>query len=411
VSLFIISIFSLISCIYYKILGTTPIKLDVYGNELLHLFESLHPFDILLPFVCSHACIDFFINKSYELKLHHVFVTIPAIYYFFYEDKNISSIISYSLLKTEFSSLFYVLKFYLQKKSIAYNINNILFYLTFFKFRIIDMYNELIYSNIIYNHVIDTSSITRIIPSIGVFIAVNGLYLLNVYWFFIINKILYKSIAKTMKIDTDSVCHYMCSYIYWVNIPLSIYIYSHNPREKNILDIIGVTALSISSYYYHDDIYKRLKSQKITEYNIPNQDNAVFFINDNFFINLRAFLIVATNYYYHPYFLQIITISGFFHMISMYNIIINLFELIVNPEDVKHYFLNLHNIYNAFPIAVDVILICSNSPNDIAIPFLFIHIAMALLFYIEPFYKLTHVVFHLCLITQNYYVCKSSIQT
>ena len=98
-------------------------------------------------------------------------------------------------------------------------------------------------------------------------------------------------------------------------------------------------------------------------------------------------------------------------MISMYNIITNLFELIIHQHDVKHYFLNLHNICNAFPIAVDVILICSNSPNDIAIPFLFIHIAMALLFYIEPFYKLTHVVFHLCLITQNYYVCKSSIQT
>ena len=406
-----ISIFSLFSCVYYKVFGTVPIILDLYGNELLQPLDSVHPFDILLPFVCSHACIDFFINKSYDLKLHHVFVTIPAIYYFFYEDKNISSIISYSLLKTEFSSLFYVLKNYLQKKSVAYNINNILFYLAFFKFRIMDMYYELIHSNIIYNHVIDTSSLIRLIPSTGVFVAVNGLYILNLYWFFIINKILYKGIAKVMKIDTDSVCHYMCSYIYWVNIPLSIYIYSHNPREKNILDIIGVTALSISSYYYHHDIYTRLKSLQITEYKTPNHHNVVYFINDNFFINLRAFLIVATNYYYHPYFLQIIAMSGFFHMISMYNIIINLFDIIIQPDEVKHYFLVLHNICNALPIAVDVILICSNSPNDIAIPFLFIHIAMALLFYIEPFYKLTHVAFHLCLIAQNYYVCRSSIQT
>ena len=52
----------------------------------------------------------------------------------------------YTLLKTEISSIFYVLKYWLPKKSSIYNINLILFYSSFFKFRILDYYYEIIYN-------------------------------------------------------------------------------------------------------------------------------------------------------------------------------------------------------------------------------------------------------------------------
>ena len=73
-------------------------------------------------------------------------------------------------------------------------------------------------------------------------------------------------------INTDVICHYLCSYIHWINIPVSFLIYSYNPNERNIADMIGVTTLSISSYLYHTDIYHRLSEKKIEKfYKIKNQ--------------------------------------------------------------------------------------------------------------------------------------------
>jgi len=63
-----------------------------------------------------------------------------------------------------------------------------------------------------------------------------------------------------------------------------------------------------------------------------------------------------------------------------------------------------------FPIMCDVLLICANSSTEIRIPFLLVNIMIALLFIVEPFYKLTHAGFHMLLISQNYYMCLSNIK-
>jgi hypothetical protein len=225
------------------------------------------------------------------------------------------------------------------------------------------------------------------------------------------NKVIYKNIANLTNIDTDIMCHYLCSFIFWVNIPLAVSIYSTNPREKNIFDFIGVTALSLSSFVYHFDIYNRLKNKEITEYLYPNNKNLVIFFNDSLFINLRAFLIVATNYYNTPLFVPVMVISGITHIISIYHITLNIFDFCNNHEEVKDDFISIHNMNTGMPIALDVFLICANSPIEIAIPFLLVHITMVMLFMIEPFYKLTHVAFHILLIAENYYSCSSSIRT
>lgn len=207
-------------------------------------------------------------------------------------------------------------------------------------------------------------------------------------------------------ITPDMLCHLLCSYIHWINIPVVFYIYSYNPNDKNMLDMFGVTTLSISSYIYHYDIFDRLYNKKIKEYTVPNKDNIVIFLNDTICINLRSFLIIATNYYYNPHFVIITASSGLIHLTSIYHNILNILELFI--DNTKIQFLNNHNLITSLPIAYDVLLIIANSPNEIAIPFLLVNIMMGLLFVIEPFYKLTHVAFHLLLIVQNYYICLSS---
>jgi hypothetical protein len=402
-SLFIISISSLFACLYYNMH-------DVTGDGVV-IDKVIRPFDLLIPVVGVHASIDFFVTKSYDLKLHHVFVLVIIFYNYYHnvvaEDK---ITFLYPLLKTEISSIFYVLKYCLPKNSIMYNINNLLFYGAFLKFRVYDYYYELI-SNQNSFDIVSTYSQPNYYTYTILVASCWGLYLLNIYWFLIITKIAYKSIAKIISIDTDMMCHYLCSYIYWVNIPLSFYIYSNNPHEKNMLDMFGVISLSISSYMYHYDIYNRLYKNEIKSYINPDKKNIILFFNDNIFINLRSFLIIATNYYNHPLFIPVIIISGSFHIFSMYYIVTNIFNFLINYDDEKGLFINRHNILTGIPIAVDVAFICANSSLEIAMPFLLVHITMAFLFIIEPFYKLTHVAFHTLLIAQNYYVCSSSIKS
>jgi hypothetical protein len=206
-------------------------------------------------------------------------------------------------------------------------------------------------------------------------------------------------------------CHFLCSYIHWVNVPLSYYIYLYNPNEKYIFDVTGITILSISSYIYHYDIYKRLHDKKIEEYELPTKDNVILFMNDSICIQVQSFLVIVTNYYYSKHLLNAIFLSGLFHIISIYHSIMNILELFMDYDKNKNTFLSCHNIISVIPITCDVFLVFINSPNEIAIPFLLVNIIIGLLFITEPFYKLTHFAFHLCLIAQNNYMCLSNRST
>ena len=319
----------------------------------------------------------------------------------------------YPLLKTEISSIFYVLKYWLPPKTIIYNVNSLLFLLTFYKFRIWDFYCDIIHNNKALGLVFEMYSSSNIFTSYILLFSCYGLYVLNLYWFLIMNKILFKQVVKLIpKINSDKLCHLLCSLIHWINIPLSIYLYSFKPNEKNIFDVIGITSLTISSYNYHRPIYNRLSNGEINEYIVPDKNNMVSFFNDSIFINIRSLFIVLTNYYNTPLLVSVLCLSGIFHTMSVYYCVLNIFQLMTNIETEKNgnVFFFQHNIITAIPIMVDVFFIFMNSTTEIAIPFLLVNIVMGLLFVVEPFYNLTHVAFHLLLVVQNYYMCLSSIQ-
>jgi len=175
--------------------------------------------------------------------------------------------------------------------------------------------------------------------------------------------------------------------------------------------MIGITLLSISSHLYHSNIFERLKDGNIQEYSIPTKENIVLFLNDSILINLRSFMVIMTNYYDSPHFYSVAIITGTLHVASIYYGFLNSLELFIDFDNMKHTFLNIHNLILAIPILCDVYLVFIHSQNEIAIPFLFTNIWIAILFVINPFYKLTHVGFHLLLIVQNYYMCLSNSQT
>ena len=135
ISLFGISISVFFQCLFYNIKSNYD---ENYKNNTTS-------FDVFVPLVGIHAFVDLFITKSNDLKLHHVFILSILFYNYYYgvvsEDK---FNIVYTLLKTEISSIFYVLKYWLPKSTNVYFVNNLLFYFFFFKFRIYDFYHGLI---------------------------------------------------------------------------------------------------------------------------------------------------------------------------------------------------------------------------------------------------------------------------
>ena len=102
-------------------------------------------------------------------------------------------------------------------------------------------------------------------------------------------------------------------------------------------------------------------------------------------------------------------ISGFFHTMSIYHGIINILDLHTDTDTNKKrsQFLQIHNVVIMLPISIDVFFVYCNSSNDIGIPFLLTNTLIALFMVVEPFYKLTHVAFHILLIVQNYYLTLS----
>lgn len=105
----------------------------------------------------------------------------------------------YTLCKTEFSSIFLVFKYWLDKKTLLYKANLVAFYVLFFTMRVIDFYSVIEPGSQIY--IIDKKySDNNYIMSFILLSSVYGLYALYIYWFIQMNMLLYKQLfAKSIE--------------------------------------------------------------------------------------------------------------------------------------------------------------------------------------------------------------------
>lgn len=407
ISLFSIAVSSFFLYAYHNLsllygINTLEVYYGINTATLYHIFSYV---------ITIYTCIDIFANKPFDSIIHHLCVVGSSFYNIYYNmDPEYSFVFLYSMINTEISSVFYVLKYWLPEKSILYDINMLLFYFSFMKFRIYDYYYKIIQGNVPFDIVFQKYSHSDYLMSYILLVSCYGLYILNMYWWFVMNKILYKIITKIVNIDTDKLCQLLCSYLYFINIPLTIYVYYNDLQKKYIIDIIGVTSLGITSYIYHYGVYKRLNNSPNEVYYMPDEKNVFIFLIDSFCIRLRSFTSLMTNYYDSEYRVPILALSVTLHTISILGCIINLMVAFIHNRKNYETFYKFHNLILGIPMAYDVILICVNSTIDLRIPFLLINISIPLLFIIEPFYRLTHAGFHILLIAQNYYSCMSNIQ-
>ena len=173
-ALFAISNVALVSCAWYDY------TLD------------LRAFDVVGVLVTVFSSVDIFFVRKRELVVHHL-CTLGAMGFnaYYVVDRADKMAVAYYMYKTEISSIFLVLKYWLPQGRV-YEVNNVLFLVTFFKFRILEYTALLGPSSPVYA-TFDTYQ--PHIAGKGVFlVSVYGLYALNVYWFALICKLAVKSI-------------------------------------------------------------------------------------------------------------------------------------------------------------------------------------------------------------------------
>ena len=177
-ALFCVCILSTIACIHYN-----------YTKSHTAITSCLN-------IISLYCFVDIFFTEAITSKIHHLF----AIMLFSYlRITNMSSddyiSIGYLCCKTEISSIFLILKSWLDKKTVIYNINLALFYLSFMKIRVIDFYGVVSSDSNVYV-ITEKYSKNNCILTIMFIGSLYGFYTLFIYWFIQINMILYKKIGS-----------------------------------------------------------------------------------------------------------------------------------------------------------------------------------------------------------------------
>ena len=213
------------------------------------------------------------------------------------------------------------------------------------------------------------------------------------------------------KWNTDQMCQRILSYTYYANIGICGYIYSFKPNHIFMIDTVGNYFLSIASNKFHYAEYLFLQNNKEIDY--LSKDIIHHYMDDITWIHLRSALCLVVNCYPTPHMWLFCAIALMNHAICVKHFYSYMIGLLVTkdsfidnkePNNLAH--MSITQTFVRFPIFVDSIIIIFNTENVlIRVGMAVITLVLGLLLYIEPFYKLNHILFHFGLWGQTYVLC------
>ncbi len=348
-----------------------------------------------------------------DLFIHHSLTISTILFSYFYGMRIEDSTNIYStLISTELSTFFYIFDFWLANYNgaIMYTvkgINSVIFVSTFTKLRIYDFYYMLVNPETHTTLVKYTDN--RIIPTLHIYIGIVGLFALNVFWFSLICKKIYKTVVIRFvpKLNTDYVAEKLSTYTFFANMYAAVTSYGSN--SAFFYDIFGISTLSICSYIFHGALAENLKTQNVINYTSPKLITP--YILDAFAIHMRSFLVVVTHFMLSdPSIRYLIFLSAQIHMVAIVWFFITFIHIIVTGEqfiydsDSKepNKYRTLFDLLLMVPSGIDCGLIFWNNHSISAkMDLLIINIVVAVVVAVQPFYKLNHLLIHLGLYIQT----------
>jgi hypothetical protein len=348
-----------------------------------------------------------------DLRIHHLLTISTILFSFMYGMRIEDSINIYStLISTELSTIFYIFDFWLVDYNganiyIVKGINALIFATAFTKLRIHDFYYMLV--NPETHTTLARYTNNRLIPTLQIYISIIGLFALNVFWFSLICKKIYKTVVIRFvpKLNTDYVAEKLSTYTFFANMYAAATSYGSNPAF--FYDIFGISTLSICSYIFHGALAQNFKTQNVINYTSPKLITP--YILDTFAIHMRSFLVVVTNFMLSdPSKRYFIFLSAQIHIVAIVCFFITLIHFVVTGKqfiydsDSKepNKYKTLFYLLLMVPSGIDCGLIFWNNPSISAkMDLLIINIVVAVVVAVQPFYKLNHLLIHLGLYIQT----------
>ncbi len=348
-----------------------------------------------------------------DLFIHHL-LTISTILFSFMHGMRIddSTNIYLTLISTELSTIFYIFDYSTQDyngaiMNIVKGINSFIFVGAFTKLRIHDFYYMLVNPDTHTTFAKYTDN--RLIPTLHIYISIIGLFTLNVFWFSLICKKIYKTVVIRFvpKLNSDYTVEKLSTYSFFANMYAAATSYGSNPAF--FYDIFGISTLSICSYIFHGALAQNFKTQNFINYTSPKLITP--YIMDVFAIHIRSFLVVVTNFMLSdPSIRYLIFLSAQIHIVAIVWFFITFIHIIVTGEqfiydsDSKepNKYRTLFYLLLMVPSGIDCGLIFWNNPSISAkMDLLIINIVVAVVMAVQPFYKLNHLLIHLGLYIQT----------
>lgn len=334
--------------------------------------------------------------------------------------------------------------------SMIRRINGVLFIATFFKFRIVDMYQMLIANPVMYadiNRIIlatTTTTTTNTPVAYFLFIgSIYGLFSLNVYWACLIVKNVYSDFAEAgWIVDSARTCEFLTQYTYIANVCFAIYAYQYSVISDDLFtwqsiclmytDLAGILTAGLASYRFHRSCYEGILVEGSNDFNMAStakRRNA--FASDNGAMKIRSSLCVFAKMLAVPvYRISVrnkLTFVGLSAMVNMVTYLFamkewftpNLFrrhELFVvfysekdkSTKERKRYI----SILNGVGITLDTLLTALFVTDVRILAFHYtVSLVVILLNVLQPFGKMNHFWLHCALALQIISCCRVNIES
>lgn len=362
--------------------------------------------------IFSYCFVDMFFCKK-DLFIHHL-LSLSGILFCYIHNVEIDRTkdIYFSILSTELSSLFLNFNYWLKdSKGIIMKtitcINYILFIIAFTKLRVHDYY-YLVTNPETYT-IFSRYTKENAVLFLHIFSTLFGLFIMNLYWFSIICKILYKGIIikYVPKINSDYVAEFILQYTFFIHMLPVITKYGSN--DAFVYDVFGIAFLGFCSYYYHRTLYNNYKTNNTINY--CSNEIIIPYIVDTCGIHVRSFLVVLTHFLLDvPEKRGRILFTVFFHIAGIFWFLIYLIKMLVKGEKFiydshakeHNYYKILFYLLIIIPSGIDCLLIVYNTPSvSIKMNLLTINVAVAIIVSVHPFYKINNLLVHLALYIQT----------
>lgn len=361
--------------------------------------------------------------KKIDMLIHHIFSLNSMIYVLYFADLSNNFYSTDLILKTEWSSIFLGLNYFLKKYKMSklLTISNIVFLITFLKYRFYDFYNNVVMNKYFTDSMLFENYEYNYLLLIPINITKYGFIYLNLYWLSIIIKSLYKSLKLNITLISSE---YILQYSYFLCLLSNLFSYAFiatDNQKAYYSDYIAMDAtvnllLSMSSFKFHEYIYNNLLLD--SNLNRSEEEYKNVLVQDVFVIQMRALVQFYVHLKMHNIFedYKNLFYCQFAFCLIVPKITNQIYQDLINNE-IKYpinevndltRFLDILLGVNPFLCILYSIIGVLNTNNAVNL-LLALYISV-LIMIIKPFYNINHLMVHISFIFINYHLVNNNLK-